>query len=315
MSTTQHPLTDETLDRLVSYISGGTIDCSTHEGQYDSLSEDDARTIVESLWEPMTQAVQASALATPADPHHDPRSWEPLNGPVRVGDEVRQDLCNVTVIAVVGEVDEEGDPRTAEGRLIGLLSHGTWYARRIPAHTTEKDTPMTETTTPAEPLARTLLDVPDGYGAPHHDVTRVKPDDYVAQMDDDGFIRAARAHHQDKDGDWRTEDDWLVTWADRCADRPDAVTVWPAPTPPAEEVEIPTEHPAHLRDVEGWDGERFAYMALDGGGHWCGVDQDGVARVWPLRWIAAATLPDGTRARRDGTRADGEPRFVKTQEV
>ena len=31
-------------------------------------------------------------------------------------------------------------------------------------------------------------------------------------------------------------------------------------------------------------------------------------------WIAAATLPDGTRARRDGEHEDGEPRFVKVQE-
>ena len=59
------------------------------------------------------------------------RPWEPLNvRRVYAGDEVRQDLCNVTVIAVVGEVDEGGDPRTAEGRLIGLLRHGTWYVRR-----------------------------------------------------------------------------------------------------------------------------------------------------------------------------------------
>ena len=61
----------------------------------------------------------------------DDRPWEPLNGPVRVGDEVRQDYGGITRIAVVGEVDEEGGPpRTAEGRLIGLLSHGTWYVRR-----------------------------------------------------------------------------------------------------------------------------------------------------------------------------------------
>ena len=32
------------------------------------------------------------------------------------------------------------------------------------------------------------------------------------------------------------------------------------------------------------------------------------------RGAAIATLPDGTRARRDGEREDGEPRFVKVQE-
>ena len=88
----------------------------------------------------------------------------------------------------------------------------------------------------------------------------------------------------------------------------------PAPTPPAEEVELPGEYPAHLLDARGWDDERFAYMALDAGGHWCGVDQEGVARAWPIRWIAAFTLPDGTRARRDGDHADGKPRFVKVRE-
>ena len=168
---------------------------------------------------------------------------------------------------------------------------------------------------PAEPLARTLLAVPEGHGAPHHDAGKIKAEDYVLQVDKGGFIRAGIAHRQDQDGDWRTAGGRLITNAARRADRPDALTVWPAPTPPAVEVEMPSEHPAHLRDVEGWDGERFAYMALDGGGHWCGVDQDGVARVWPLRWIAAATLPDGTRARRAGERPDGGPRFVKTQEV
>lgn len=81
------------------------------------------------------RAILRAALNHPDAPglfaDEDDRPWEPLDGGrVHVGDEVRQDLCNVTVIAVVGEVDEEGDPRTAEGRLIGLLSHGTWYRRR-----------------------------------------------------------------------------------------------------------------------------------------------------------------------------------------
>ena len=60
----------------------------------------------------------------------DARPWEPLNGPARVGDEVRQDFRGVTHTAVVARVDRSGDPWTAEGAIIGLLCHGTWYVRR-----------------------------------------------------------------------------------------------------------------------------------------------------------------------------------------
>ena len=60
----------------------------------------------------------------------DARPWEPLNGPVRVGDEVRQDFRGVTHTAVVARVDRSGDPWTAEGAIIGLLCHGTWHVRR-----------------------------------------------------------------------------------------------------------------------------------------------------------------------------------------
>ena len=68
----------------------------------------------------------------------DARPWEPLNGgPVRVGDEVRQERAGITTTAVVGRVDDGGDPWTDwgdpwtdGGALIGLLRHGTWYVRR-----------------------------------------------------------------------------------------------------------------------------------------------------------------------------------------
>ena len=60
----------------------------------------------------------------------DDRPWEPLNGPVRVGDEVRREWRRSTRIAVVGRVDEDGDPWTADGTLIGILGLGTWYVRR-----------------------------------------------------------------------------------------------------------------------------------------------------------------------------------------
>ena len=60
----------------------------------------------------------------------DARPWEPLDGPPRVGDEVRRDHGGLTVTAVVGRVNEVGDPWTAEGELIGLLCYDTWYVRR-----------------------------------------------------------------------------------------------------------------------------------------------------------------------------------------
>ena len=61
----------------------------------------------------------------------DARPWEPLNGgPVRVGDEVRRDYFGTTTTAVVGRVDDDGAPWTAEGCSIGLPGVGAWYVRR-----------------------------------------------------------------------------------------------------------------------------------------------------------------------------------------
>lgn len=74
----------------------------------------------------------ALAVATPADPRHDPRPWEPLNGgPARVGDEARQDHLGVTRTGVVARLDLAGSPWTAEGGLIGWPDVGTWYVRRV----------------------------------------------------------------------------------------------------------------------------------------------------------------------------------------
>ena len=61
----------------------------------------------------------------------DARPWEPLNGPVRVGDEVRRDHCGIIATGVVARVDEDGDPLTADGYLIGLRDYGTWHVRRV----------------------------------------------------------------------------------------------------------------------------------------------------------------------------------------
>ena len=65
---------------------------------------------------------------TPADA----RPWEPLNegDSLRVGDEVRRDYCGTTTTAVVGSVDDDGAPWTAERCSIGLPGVGTWYIRR-----------------------------------------------------------------------------------------------------------------------------------------------------------------------------------------
>ena len=58
------------------------------------------------------------------------RPWEPLDGPPRVGDEVRQEWYGVTRGGIVGRVDGSGDPWTAEGGYIGPILGGTWYVRR-----------------------------------------------------------------------------------------------------------------------------------------------------------------------------------------
>ena len=62
----------------------------------------------------------------------DDRPWEPLDegDPARAGDEVRRDHCGIITTGVVARVDEDGDPFTAEGYLIGLRDYGTWYVRR-----------------------------------------------------------------------------------------------------------------------------------------------------------------------------------------
>ena len=71
-----------------------------------------------------------AALSATLDADH--RPWEPLKkgDPLNVGDEVRQDWYGTTTTAVVGRVDGDGDPWTAEGAPIGSLDSGTWYVRR-----------------------------------------------------------------------------------------------------------------------------------------------------------------------------------------
>lgn len=167
----------------------------------------------------------------------------------------------------------------------------------------------------SEPSARDFFGVPDTHGAPHHNVKAIRAGDFVVQVDKDGSIRAGIAYHQDTFGEWRSNDSRYLIWVnDASADRPDAVTVWPAPTPPAVEVEMPGKHPAHITDVGSTRGDVYSYMALDRHGDWCGVNSHGEFGALAPRHLAAFTLPDGTRARRNGEHADGAPRFIKVRE-
>ena len=244
----------------------------------------------------------------------DDRPWQDCTvEDICAGDLVEARYGDFVRIGTAHHQDEDGDWCTKGGHR--LTEGDRWPLRRIPAPTPEKETAMTKTTPAAssEPLARTLLGIPDTHGAPHHDADQIKAGDYVMQVDRGTLVHHGIAHHQDEDGDWATEGGKFVTAA-ALADRPDAITVWPAPTPPAEEITLPTEHPAHLTDVEIALGDHFAYMALDCQGLWVGVDQDGRFRAYRPHALVTFTLPDGTRARRDGEHADGTPRFVKVQE-
>lgn len=247
-----------------------------------------------------------------ADPYHDPRPWQDCTRKnIREGDLVAARSVDILFVGVAHYQDERGDWFTAEHNR--LTDDANWDYRRIPAPTPEKEITMTKTTTPAvssEPLARTLLGVPEGHGAPHHDGDKIRPGDFVLQVDESGFIRAGIAHHQNEDGRWYTQNGLCITWPVERADRPDALTIWPAPTPPAEEVELPGEFGAVITDVEADFGEttRLDRMVWTGR-HWTYRDYSTVPE-----FLAAFTLPDGTRARRDGEREDGRPRFVKVRE-
>ena len=65
-------------------------------------------------------------------PTPDARPWESLKqgDPLHAGDEVRQEWYGVTRGGIVGRVDGNGDPWTAEGGYIGPILGGIWYVRR-----------------------------------------------------------------------------------------------------------------------------------------------------------------------------------------
>ena len=71
----------------------------------------------------------------------DDRPWEPLNEGTLLcrGDEVREEWYGVTRTGVVGRVDGNGDPWTAEGGYIGPILGGTWYVRRPVQELPEED--------------------------------------------------------------------------------------------------------------------------------------------------------------------------------
>ena len=88
----------------------------------------------------------------------------------------------------------------------------------------------------------------------------------------------------------------------------------PAPTPPAEEVELPGEFGDVILNPR-WGTRSYARAVHLGEGVWAAEVTPGADVYTHLaRDLRSATLPDGTRARRDGEREDGEPRFVKVQE-
>ena len=83
----------------------------------------------------------------------------------------------------------------------------------------------------------------------------------------------------------------------------------PAPTDPAEEVELPGV-PCALTDVQIREA-LAAGVALWTGLEVVVVGFNGRAVVMRVRELVTFTLPDGTRGRRDGNHEDGTPRFVK----
>ena len=125
MSTTQHPLTEAAAVEMwdaspcpEGYEFRGMLTVEQDATLYAMRAAFDAGREHERTTNPAADA--------------DHRPWEPLKkgDPLHVGDEVRQDRNGITTTAVVGRVDENGDPWTAEGRIIGVLRYGTWYVRR-----------------------------------------------------------------------------------------------------------------------------------------------------------------------------------------
>lgn len=148
-----------------------------------------------------------------------------------------------------------------------------------------------------------------GEADPHHDprpwqdCTRedIREGDLVEAQSGDRLLVGV-AHRQAENGDWFTEDGWMLTDGDYWSLRR-----IPAPTPPAEEVELPTEFGAVITDVEVDFEETVRLDSMVWTGlRWTYKDYSTITKL-----ILAFTLPDGTRAIRDGQYEDGAPRFIK----
>ena len=120
-------LSDAIVDDIAFYpgrahLIPGRPGVTTYPPRADTM---DARRIVSAV----LNHPEAAGLLADEDPA-DARPWELLNGPLRVGDEVRQDWCGLTITGVVGRVDGGGNPWSVNDSFIGLLEVGTWYVRR-----------------------------------------------------------------------------------------------------------------------------------------------------------------------------------------
>lgn len=85
-------------------------------------------------------------------------------------------------------------------------------------------------------------------------------------------------------------------------------------TTPAEEADLPTEFGDVLLDPR-WGARSYARALHLGEGVWAAEVTPGADVYTHLtRDLTAFTLPDGTRARRDGKHEDGTPRFIKADQ-
>lgn len=147
MTITQHPLTETDAAEMWN----GSNDL-TYWTDWTGLERDQMLATLRAAFDAGREHERAQA--TPADPRHDPRPWEPpgQDDPLNVGDEVKREEFSggVTTIrrGIVARVDKDGDPVAAGDEFIGYRFRGTWHVRRrIPAPTP----PAVEVEMPGEP--------------------------------------------------------------------------------------------------------------------------------------------------------------------